>query len=511
VHHLPIPALFLLAANCSDQGMHRIDDDADGAGERLLEVSPEIIDFGQVEAGTVAVDSFTIASVGDAAVELEPLHIHGSGTFTLVGDPLPASLAPGASVVVEVAYEPATSDDHADVIVSSNATVQQHYVDLFGEGVMPELVFDPPLLSLRSYDGNPVYGSLVARNEGVVDLVVDSWVLQGERFEVQTDLPTTLGPGEESIIDVTWYPEVEGTELGYFWAASNDPDGHELATLEGFYQLPCLGLHEADSRGYVDISGSVEGIEITHVGEDLDVCIDRWYVFVSDGTQDAGAGDPLYVETDIYGEEGSIVLSRGDSVLFDYGSNYEPAWWCVEETQQTDTAHSFDFTGAQVPPMLLDTMLLGGVSPNDTVWKDIRENPMMIVGRQRGWATTVSGGSTLVRLEVTNIGREPGSATVSETIPLGMVASDFSPEPDRQVEEDDGAITYSWSRELDAAVDTERDEQTVYDTDTISYYLTVGPEACTVRARVPEPMVQWNDNDGIARRAEGSPFIVECW
>jgi hypothetical protein len=511
VHHLSISALLLLAANCSDQGINRIDDDADGAGERLLEVSPELLDFGQVAAGTVAVDRFTIASVGDASVELEPLHIHGSGTFTIVGDPLPASLAPGASAVVEVAYEPATSVDEAEVIVSSNATVQQHYVELLGEGVMPELVFDPPLLSLRSYDGNPVYGSLVARNEGVVDLVVDSWVLQGESFEVETDLPATLGPGEESVIDVTWYPEVEGTELGYFWASSNDPDGDELATLEGFYQLPCLGLHEADTRGYVDITGSVEGIEVTHVGEDLDVCIDRWYVFVSDWTQDAGAGDPMYVEADVYGEEGSIVLSRGDSVLFDYGSNYQPAWWCVEETQQTDTAHTFDFTGAQVPTMLLDTMLFGGVNPNDTVWKDIRENPMMIVGRQRGWATTVAGGSTMVVLELTNIGRVAGAATVSETIPPGMVASDFSVQPDRQVEEDDGSITFSWERELDAAVDTESDQQTVYDTHAISYHLSIEEEACTVRARVPEPMVQWNDSDGIARRAEGSPFIVECW
>ncbi len=196
-----VPAL---ALGCSDYGVDRIDEEPLGSGDRVIQVVPDLIDFGTVAGGTTEVETFAISSIGAASIELDPLHVQGSGTFTILGDPLPDRLAPGATVDVEVAYSPATSDDQASVIVSSNATVQQIAVELFGIGVMPDLVLEPQLLSLRSYDGNPVYGSFVARNEGVVDLVVESWVLQGESFEVDTDLPATLAPGEESIVDVTW-------------------------------------------------------------------------------------------------------------------------------------------------------------------------------------------------------------------------------------------------------------------------------------------------------------------
>ncbi len=504
-------SLCLVGARCSEYGVDRIDEDPAGAGDRLLQVQPDSIDFGDVAAGTVVTDSFTISSIGTGAVTLEPLHVQGSGSFTIVGDPLPDSLAPGDTVRVEVAYEPASGEDEAQVIVESDAQVPQIPVELLGAGVMPDLVFDPQVLELRSYDGNPVYASFVARNEGAVDLEVYEWVLQGERFEVETELPGTLGPGEESEIHVTWTPAVEGEDIGYFWASSNDPDGNESATLEGFYQLPCLGLHEAFTRGWADIYSDSDGIHVEHIGEDLDICIDRWYVYISDETQDAGAGDPAYVDGDVYGEEGSIVLERGDSVVFDYGSPASPAWWCVEETQITDTAHIFHFTGARVPTVLLDTMLGGEAGLNDVVWSDIRNNPMMVVGRERGWTTTVAGGTSLVQLEVVNIGRVAGEAVVYETIPVGMEASDFDPVPSGEVVEDDGSVTYRWELSLDAAVDTAKDTQTIYDSAGISYLLELGQEACLPRARVPEPAVQWSSSSGVTLQAEGSPFIVECW
>ncbi len=508
------PLLFVavpLLLSCSDYGVDRIDDEPLGADDRVIQVLPEWIDFGDVATGSVVTDTISISSIGAAGIELEPLHIQGSGTFTILNeDEVPSILAPGATFELEVAYEPATSQDQATVVVQSNATVPQVTVDLSGVGVMPDLVFDPQVLELFSYDGNPVYSSFIARNEGTVDLVVDSWVLQGEAFEVETDLPATLAPGEESVIDVTWYPSVEGTELGYFWAASNDPAGNELATLEGTYQLPCLGLHEADTRGWVEMSGSKSGVTITHIGEDLDVCIDRWYVYISDDTQDAGAGDPMFVDSDVYGVEGSIVLSQGDSVSFDYGNPSVPAWWCVEETQQVAQANKFDFTGAQVPSALLEEMLAGGLD-NDAIWREIREHPMFIVGRQRGWATTVAGGSTSVQIQVTNIGRVEGTAQVFETIPVGMTASDFTVEPSAEVQDEDGNVIYTWEVELEAAVDTDIDVQTVYDEASIGYTLTIDDEACSVRTRTNEPVVQWGDADGITRQAKGSPLIIECW
>ena len=64
-------------AACSDYGVESIDGNPDGAGERLLQVWPEALDFGEVAAGDMVTDSFTITSTGTATVELEPLHVQG--------------------------------------------------------------------------------------------------------------------------------------------------------------------------------------------------------------------------------------------------------------------------------------------------------------------------------------------------------------------------------------------------------------------------------------------------
>ncbi len=494
---------------CSDYGMNDIEEGDVVGGERQLLVEPEVIDFGLRTVGDTITDTFTITSVGATTVELEPLHISGSGTFTLLGDSVEGPLAPGEFVEVEVAYTPATPEDEADAVVESNAEASQIYVELLGEGEMPDLVYDPQQVVLQSWDGNPVYGSFLVRNEGLVDLVVESWVLQGENFTAETDLPGTLGPGEETEVDVSWTPVSEGEELGYFWASSNDPDGSEVATLQGIFEPPCLGLHEAHTRGLVDMYGNVSGIYVEHLGEDQDVCIDRWYVYISEDTQDAGAGDPAFLESDVYGEEGSIELSDGSSVFFEPASATQPAWWCVEETQTTDTAHSFDFTGAQVPPMLLDRML--DDRNQDLVWSDISDNPVMIVGRTRGWASMVAGGSTAMEVEVINIGRIAGVAHVSETVPAGMEAYNFGVEPHDEAVGEDGSITYSWEISLEAAQDTGITSQTVYDSQILGYTLEVGDEACTARARTPEPVVSWIDASDNAQSAAGSPFIIECW
>jgi hypothetical protein len=376
---------------------------------------------------------------------------------------------------------------------------------------MPDLVFDPPSLLLQSFAGETVYGSFVARNDGLADLVVDTWALQGERFTAETMLPATLAPGEETQIQVSWTPTAEMDDFGYFWASSNDPEGHEVATLEGLFQIPCLGLHEAYSQGLVRMTGDMSSINVRNRGDDFDVCIDRWYIYISDDTQDAGAGDPLYREEDVYGEAGSIELAPGDSVAFGYALTEDPAWWCVELTQMTADATDFDFTGAQVPPMLLDMMLSEDWDPNGLVWTAMEEHPVVIVGRTRGWVETVAGGTTYVEVQATNLGRQPATAQVTETIPASMSAGDFSREPQSESVGDDGAITYTWQVSLDAAIDTDPDLQTIYDTEKIGYTLGLTEEACRPRTQLSEPTATWLDSDNLVQHSSGSPLIIACW
>lgn len=507
----PLLLFALLLGGCPDYRVHRLDDDPDDGGERQLRVDPEFIDFGQVAVTSPVADRFTITSVGTATVALEPLHLQGSGAFTLLGDSIEGDLAPGQSISVAVLYSPATPEDSAEVVVQSDASVPRITVGLTGEGVMPDLVFDPPYLLLQSWSGETVWGSFVARNEGLADLVVDSWALQGERFTAETALPATLAPGEETEIQVSWTPTAEMDDFGYFWASSNDPEGNEVATLEGLFQIPCLGLHEAYTQGLVRMTGDMSNIKVRNRGDDFDLCIDRWYIYISDDTQDAGAGDPLYRPEDVYGEEGSLLLAPGDEVAFAYGLAEDPSWWCVEQTQMTDEADDFDFTGAQVPPMLLDSMLSGGWDANGAVWESLAVHPVVIVGRTRGWVETVAGGTSYVELQATNMGRQPAFAEITETIPAGMSAGDFSREPSSESTGDDGSITYTWQVSLAAAIDSDSGGQAFYDTEKIGYTLGLTTEVCRHRAQVPEPTATWLDSDNLVQHSAGSPLIIACW
>lgn len=175
----------------------------------------------------------------------------------------------------------------------------------------------------------------------------------------------------------------------------------------------CISLPEAVDRGAVAVSYSGAGLVVENIDADFDICMDGWYLFMSNESQDSGAGDPG--DGPDYGDTGSGIpgiedggddgsSSNGDdggdgddgsdgtdgdddpcddtdhvaatenqggrltlaplqAISFGYGGNGggletdAPTWWCVEETQVTATTESFDFNGARMPHPLLQLAL----------------------------------------------------------------------------------------------------------------------------------------------------------
>jgi hypothetical protein len=511
--HRASPAIPLLLAStlasCSDYALDaRKEAPVDTHG--LIKLSPSSLDFGEQIPDSHAVRSFSILNVGDGPVHFDSIGVELSDAFTILGE-APLSLDDGDSSTLVVEYEPTNALDDGRIVVRSDAENAFEVVELTGTGLFPQLTLEPSSLEMEAYEGGIAEATLLARNTGAAPLNLKGQILQGsEAFTVSAEIPVTLAPGEAAPFAVTFTPPSHSKpHTARLWIASDDPSGDDVAELLGTVHPLCLGPGEAWERGILDIRYQLsEGLVLENASPWARICIDDWYFYISEGTQDAGAGDPYFEPEDVYGYGGSRVVEPLSSLVFEYGGVEDPAWWCVEETQVTQDAELFSFNGARVPEPLLGHMVLD--RDNDAVWAAMRSNPVMAVGKRPGWVSVSEGIPFDVRIEVTNLGRVEGTALVYETIPSGYTLSDVSPPPIEHVDTED-ATYLTFSVALEAAVDTPQPEPTIYDTASISYTLVASSAVCLGRSFLPAPLSEWRDAAGDLRFAEGSPLVLECW
>jgi hypothetical protein len=185
-------------------------------------ITPESLNFGISEG--VVQDVLTLSNEGDAALEVKSLHVEGIA-FTLV-QPLGNDLiAPGESQELLVQYEPVNMEDVGWVKIMSNDPAEElSLVPLNGATSAPLLILDPPTLDMGFVRvGEAREDGFTVRNEGTADLNITSELLMGTSFTL-TDplpLPLTLEPGEDTWINVSYAPPVDGSYTGTIWLESN--------------------------------------------------------------------------------------------------------------------------------------------------------------------------------------------------------------------------------------------------------------------------------------------------
>lgn len=265
----------------------------------------------------------------------------------------------------------------------------------------------------------------------------------------------------------------------------------------------CMGLGEAWDRGFLHIQtdGSAGSLLVESSATE-DVCVDAWYIALSEESQDAAFGDPAYNTSAPY-PEGTQTVPAADLLAFGYAAPSATAWWCVEETQYTQPWKEYSFTGAYVPDAVLGFMLAGN---QDAIWGYQDQNPLLIVGRGRNHLEATDGESVTVSFNARNLGSRPGSGTLWETVPAGFTATDFSSVPDAERANSDGSTSYGF----DISVDARRQgTNTSYSESAFTYTLTM-PERCPYRTVAPEVMAEWSDRDGVAQVSMGNPLVVYC-
>lgn len=160
------------------------------AGPGLV-VGPERIDFGRVRIGQAATASITVTNRSSAArvvvaASFEP----GSASGFEVALGAARRLAPGASMVLPVRYEPQTEGPHeARVVLADGSPAPPPAIVLRGEGLAAPLSFRPATLD---FSGVPISRSrsreaeLVNRTAAPVRVL--AWRLSGDPA-FSTDLP----------------------------------------------------------------------------------------------------------------------------------------------------------------------------------------------------------------------------------------------------------------------------------------------------------------------------------
>lgn len=353
--------------------------------------------------------------------------------------------------------------------------------------------------------------------------------------------------GDPCIEEEAAAAKTETTEQG--WTCEATPD--------------CISLPEAVDKGLVSFVYNGSAIALQNLDETQDVCVTGWYLLETEASQDSGFGEPG-TDTDPndsgddddgsdeggggddtgddcddeVAESKTLAAERGGRVKlapleikqFTYGGGGQPlnpdlrTWWCVEETQVTTGTSDFVFNGAHVPGPLLhfattETDVDGdgvedhvdGSQTNANIWAYQNTHPVMAVGRVTNTLTLLPGGSHPVTIEVQNMGAIGASTTVTETLPPGVTASDFSLEPDRISRDLRGRQLLEWDVVLDGRIPTGSSEHTDYDQLDLSFQVTLADDAaCPLRREGVAIESAWQDADDVDQASYGAPLIVDC-
>ena len=199
-----------------------------------------MLDFGALEEGGSETRTITLANGGDATLQLLYVGTSGSDAFSL--SPLVwEQIAPGKSLVLEVAYTPHDAADRGLLsVVTDDPVVPEAQVELLGGLALPALQISPsPLILSTTTAGVTTEGELELINVGEAELVIEGLALSGEAFAlVSGEAPLFLAPGASETLRVSFSPDAKGTYTGRVWTADNTPARTNSASLLGAAAVP---------------------------------------------------------------------------------------------------------------------------------------------------------------------------------------------------------------------------------------------------------------------------------
>ncbi len=196
----------------------------------VMVVDAERFDFGPLQDGEEASQTFTITNAGNLELSLE-LALEGSPDFSVPSANRPYFIEPDEVRDFEVRFTPsAPTSEGTLVITSDDPELPELDLPLVGEGALPQLHVDPLEHDFGSVGLRCAEELLITlSNTGGADLTLDAIAHSGLGFSMDpVDLPVILAPGEDEEIWLTMTLTEPGSAHGQLFIVSDAPGAGQI-------------------------------------------------------------------------------------------------------------------------------------------------------------------------------------------------------------------------------------------------------------------------------------------
>jgi hypothetical protein len=182
-----------------------------------LVATPAVVDFGSVPVGTTAVRTNTVVNTSRSPIVITQTQT-GTSAFTITGQKLPLTLAPGQRTVLQIAYSPRSGGmSQSRVLLAGNQGRFSTTFMLRGAAILGNRIKLTP--ASISFGGVPVgkteTQSATVSNGGQTPITVTRIAATGKGFSLTgRSLPLTLQAGESTSIGVSFTPASSGATSG---------------------------------------------------------------------------------------------------------------------------------------------------------------------------------------------------------------------------------------------------------------------------------------------------------
>jgi hypothetical protein len=186
------------------------------AATQTLTFSPAQLRFGQVAVGQMETQLAVITNPGTSSMTISSTSISGS-EFSLSGLKLPAVVAAGESVSVNISFTPTQTGwtgQHVTFTTKSSGNVE---LPVAGAGVNSEaMTAQPSSLSFGQVTvGSSSTQSVTVENDEIKSETLTAFQIAGSGFTVSgPSLPLTLASGKSVTLKVTFKPQESGVDGG---------------------------------------------------------------------------------------------------------------------------------------------------------------------------------------------------------------------------------------------------------------------------------------------------------
>lgn len=195
------------------------------SGVSALDVTPSLIQFGNVPLGTELSQTIRVEAQGKHSVTIQTVSIGGQ-FFTLSAPKLPATLSPGDSITLTAAFRPgALGEKSGTISITGNVPDSNVRIPVAGAGVDAKvaLTATPTYLAFGPVDqGGAKTQNISLKSTGNTDAKISQISILGNGFKLtQSGNGVVLKPGQALDLTVTFSPKQRGTASGMLRVTSN--------------------------------------------------------------------------------------------------------------------------------------------------------------------------------------------------------------------------------------------------------------------------------------------------